>query len=80
MKGFFALYDREDNFISCGFSRGQLERKKEFGSKIYRVPINRKKDKDFIEENKDELFTNKEKAMQQGLNERTFYRRVKNER
>lgn len=80
MKPFFALYDKHDNFLNCGFSRAELEKDRPFGSRIFNIRIDIKEDKDFIEENKEELITIQERAKQQGVSERTIYRRNKSER
>ena len=90
MKTFFALYDKDDNFINCGFSLAEIGVKKTRSwfwqhtvkkVKLYKIPlapqndIFKETDELFIKEFADENFTAKEQAKIAGCTERTIFRR-----
>ena len=89
MKVLFALYDKDDNFINCGFSLKEIGidnmqswylRRKSKWRKLYRIPlapqndIFKEEDEAFIKEFEQQCYTNEEHAQRLGVNVRTFYR------
>lgn len=92
MKVLFALYDKNDNFINCGFSLAEIGINnniawrcyhKNKGRKLYKIPLEtqndifEEEDKIFIKEEKYNAFTVKEIAEMVGVSERTMYRKLK---
>ena len=83
MKALYALYDRSDNLIDCSFLLKQLLDKKTKHDQIIKIRLEPKQDifneEDikFIEEYKNNCFTNKELAQIYGVSERTIYRRMR---
>lgn len=89
MKVLYAIYDKDDNFIDCGFSLEQLGinnsktiswRYKSKYRKLYRIPLEKQddifleEDEAFIEEFSRQVFTNVEYAKYLGISLKTFYR------
>ena len=92
MKYLFALYDKDDNFINCGFSLKEVgvtyqnswfkqHRNKKI--KLYRIPLKpqkdifEKEDEIFIEEFKFNCYTVEELAKIYHKSKRTIYRFLK---
>ncbi len=89
MKCLFALYDKDDNFIDCGFSLKSIGVKQGYSwhlqharhkIKLFRIPLSpqndifKEEDEIFIKEEKLNVFTNKELAEMLGVSVRTIYR------
>ena len=88
MKVLFALYDKNDYLVKVGFSLKEIgftgnvtqSRRKKGNAKLYTIPLEpqedifKEEDEIFIQEEKDNVFTIKEIAKMQGVNERTIYR------
>ena len=90
MKVLYALYDKDDNFIDCGFSLKEIGingmaswrfRHKTKWRKLYKIPIEaqndifKEEDEAFIKEFESQCYTNEEKAQRLGVSARTIYRR-----
>lgn len=90
MKCLFALYDKDDNFIDCGFSLKEIGVRQNYSwhlqharkkYKLFRIPLTpkndifEKEDKIFIEEELINVFTIKELAEMLAVSERTIYRK-----
>lgn len=90
MKVLFAIYDKNDNFIDCGFSYKEmcldsetgwryLHRNK--GCKIYQIPLEvqndifKEADEQFIKEFGEQCYTDEENAQMRGISIRTWFRR-----
>ncbi len=89
MKVLFALYDKNDNFISCGFTLEEVGIKKTSSwdwqhrtkkCKLYRIPLApqndtfKAEDEAFIKEFEEQCYTNKEQAERLDVNIRTIFR------
>ena len=90
MKVLFALYDKDDRFITCGYSLAEVGvlqgsscnmQRNKGNKKLYRIPLEpqddvfKEEDYKFIEEEKDNVFEAKELAQMLGVSERTYFRR-----
>lgn len=92
MNSLYALYDRNGNFIDCGFDIKEIKKKKSFLSKyekkekqmkIYRIPTDiqddvfQDEDKLFVLEEQSNIFTDSERAKILGVSRKTLYRHKK---
>lgn len=90
MKNFYALYDRNDNFVDCGFSLNEMQitqnqawdlRHKSKRFRLYTIPLEpiedvfSEEDKIFIEENMYDCYKKSELAKIYKCSERAIYRR-----
>lgn len=90
MKVLFALYDKDDRFVTCGFSLAEVGvlcgsscnmQRNKGNKKLYRIPLEpqddifNEEDRIFIEEQGEKVFTNQELAELLKVDIRTIYRR-----
>lgn len=90
MKTLFALYDKDDNFIDCGFSLAEIgipngtswELQNTIKKrKLYRIPLEiqddifKAEDEAFIKEFEEKCYTSEEQAQKLGVSVRTIFRR-----
>ncbi len=95
MKVLFALYDKNDNFINCGFSLAEIGIPQGTSwflqntikkHKLYRIPLEeqndifKEEDALFINEFEEQCCTYKERAERRGISLRTYFRRLKRSR
>lgn len=95
MKVLYALYDKDDNFIDCGFSLKEIGIDSDTAwrfchktswRKLYKIPLEvqddifKEEDETFIKEFEQQVYTDEERAKMLGINIRTFYRRKAKEK